>query len=153
LTDQAGLHLLIAASGSKLWRMRYEYSGKEKLLSLGHYPDVSLAAAREQRDDAKRLLRQGRDPSLERKLDLSRRRQAQENNFERVARDWFKRMRPTWTERRAADVLTSLERDVFPQLKSIPITDISPPMVLAVLRAVEANSAVSRVSRAVKDAA
>jgi hypothetical protein len=62
-------------------------------------------------------------------------------------------MRPTWTERRAADVLTSLERDVFPQLKSIPITDISPPMVLAVLRAVEANSAVSRVSRAVKDAA
>jgi hypothetical protein len=153
LTDQAGLHLLIADSDSKLWRMRYEYSGKGKLLSLGHYPDVSLAAAREQRDDAKRLLRQGRDPSLERKLDLSRRRQAQENNFERVARDWFKRMRPTWTERHAADVLTSLERDVFPQLKSIPITDISPPMVLAVLHAVKANSAVSRVSRAVKDAA
>src|ERR1700693_1975232 len=116
LTDRAGLYLHVTPAGSKLWRMRYECDRKEKLLSFGAAPDISLAGARDRRDDAKRLLRQGRDPSLEKKLELGRQRDAMAHNFEAVARDWFARTVPTWTERHANDVLTSLERDVFPRL-------------------------------------
>jgi integrase len=147
LTDQAGLYLQVTSAGSKLWRMRYEFHRKEKLLSFGPYPYVSLAEARGRRDAAKRLLREGRDPSLEKKLERTRTRAALANGFESVARDWFGRMTPTWTERHAADVLTSLERDVFPQLGAMPISEISPPAVLAVLRMIEARPAIESARR------
>jgi hypothetical protein len=92
LTDRAGLYLYITPAGSKLWRLRYEFGRKEKLLSIGPYPDISLATARDQRDAAKRLLREGRDPSLERKLERAGLREAQSHSFEAVARDWYARM-------------------------------------------------------------
>jgi integrase len=141
LTDYAGLYLHVTPGGSKLWRMRYEYGRKEKLLSLGPYPDVTLADARDQRDAAKRLLRDGRDPSVEKKLQLSRQQEAGANSFEAIARDWHARKLPTWTERHAKDVLDSLEGSVFPTLGPSPIADITPPMVLHVLRAIEARPA------------
>lgn len=147
LTDQAGLHLQVTRAGSKLWRMRYEYGRKEKLLSLGPYPDVSLAQARDQRETAKRLLREGRDPGLEKKLERTRAREALANTFEAVARDWYKRMVATWTERHAGDVLTSLERDVFPVLGPLPISEITPPAVLGAVRAIEARPAIATARR------
>ncbi len=147
LTDRAGLYLHVTPAGSKLWRMRYEFDRKEKLLSFGPYPDISLAEARDSRENAKRLLRQGRDPRLEKRLELGRQREALANSFEVVARDWFARMVPIWTEHHADDVLTSLARDVFPHLGSLPITEITPPTVLAVLRAIEARPAIETARR------
>jgi hypothetical protein len=105
LTDRAGLYLHITPAGSKLWRMRYEFGRQEKLLSFGPYPDISLAEARDRRDAAKRQLRNGRDPSLERKLERTRSHAALSNTFEAVARDRYGRMAASWTERHANDVL------------------------------------------------
>jgi integrase len=147
LTDGGGLYVVVNAGGSKLWRMRYEFGRKEKLLALGRYPETSLAAAREQRNTAKQLLRQGRDPGLEKKLRRAESLSKAETTFEAVTRDWYARQAPTWTERHADDVMTSLERDVFPLIGALPITEITPPMVLNVLRSVEARPAIETARR------
>ena len=146
LTDGGGLHLFVTPAGGKLWRLRYGFGGKEKLLSFGPYPEVGLAQAREARGAAKALLRTGRDPMLEKK---ARRAAAHDaaGTFEAIARDWHARQAPTWTERHAADVLESLERDVFPSLGALPIGNITPPMVLATLRPIEARPAAETARR------
>jgi integrase len=140
LTDGGGLHLFVTPAGSKLWRLRYEIRGKEKLLSLGPYPEVGLAQAREGRSAAKALLRAGRDPMVEKKAQRAATADAA-GSFEAIARDWHARQAPTWTERHSADVLGSLERDVFPRLGALPIRAITPPMVLGVLRSIEGRPA------------
>ncbi len=147
LTDAGGLVLFVAPTGSKLWRLRYTFQGKEKLLSFGPYPSVSLAGAREQRDAAKTLLRSGKDPSLEKKLRRAAGAGDFAGSFEAIARDWHARNTPTWTERHAQDVLDSLEGGVFPVLGKLPINEITPPMVLGVLRAIEARPALETARR------
>jgi integrase len=146
LTDGQGLHLFVTPAGGKLWRLRYGFAGKEKLLSLGPYPGVTLAKAREMRDAAKASLRSGRDPGVEKKV-----RRALGGNptdsFEAIARDWHARQTPTWTERHAADVLLSLEQGVFPVLGSLSIGEITAPLVLGVLRQIEARPAVETARR------
>jgi hypothetical protein len=147
LTDGGGLYVHVTSSGRKLWRMRYEFAGKEKLLSFGPYPETTLAEAREHRNAAKRLLQAGRDPSLERKLQRAASLRTSATTFEAVARDWYNRQAHTWVERHAADVLTSLERDVFPLIGPLPITEITPPIVLNVLRAIERRPAIETARR------
>src|ERR1700686_1315244 len=115
LTDAGGLVLFVTTTGSKLWRMRYTFQGKEKLLSFGPYPSVGLAQAREHREAAKVLLRAGKDPGLEKKLRRAAAGDAA-GSFEAIARNWHARNLPTWTERHGKDVLDSLEADVFPTL-------------------------------------
>jgi integrase len=134
LADSGGLHLLVTPAGGRLWRLKYRFGGKEKQLALGVYPDVSLADAREGREKAKASLRKGQDPSFAKKFGP-----VPSENFEAVAREWHTRSRPAWTERHATDVLTSLERLVFPALGNHRVSDITPPMALAVLRNVEQN--------------
>lgn len=146
LTDGSGLVLFVAPSGGKLWRMRYTFQGKEKLLSFGPYPSVGLAQAREQREAAKALLRAGKDPGLEKKLRRAAGGDAS-GSFEAIARDWHARKLPTWTERHGKDVLDSLEGYVFPTLGSLPIADITAPMVLGVLRTIEARPALETARR------
>jgi integrase len=136
LSDAGGLYLFVAPAGGKLWRMRYTFQGKEKLLSFGPYPEVTLGKARDQRDEARAMLRDGKDPGLQKKIrralnsDLT-------NTFEVIARDWHSRNKPTWTERHAQDVIDSLENFVFPTLGRLPVNEITPPMVLKVLREIE----------------
>lgn len=137
LTDGAGLHLFVTPAGGKLWRLRYEFGGKEKLLSLGPYPDVGLADARAARDEAKKILRAGRDPGVARKQRVA----DAPNTFEAIARQWFGLQRERWTETHAGDVINSLERDVFPTLGVSPIKDIGAPAVLSLLRGIEARDA------------
>lgn len=146
LADAGGLHLFVSPSGGRLWRVRYEIGGKEKLLSLGPYPDLSLAGAREKRDEARALLRQGRDPGIEKRI----RRVAatdEANGFEAIARAWHAQQAPTWTQRHAGDVMDSLTTHVFPTLGRVPIADITPPMVLALVREIEARPAVETARR------
>ena len=148
LTDGNGLHLAIQPGGSRLWRYRYELpGGKERVLALGAYPEVSLADARIARDEARRLLRQGADPSTERRKARLLSSQALGNTFEAVSRAWHQQQAAGWTATHAADVLTSLEADLFPCLGRIPLRDLTPPLLLAALRPVEARGANDRAHR------
>lgn len=147
LADGQGLHLLVTKGGAKLWRYRYAHGGKEKMLSFGRYPEVTLAAARAERQAARDLLRAGRDPSLERKLHRASSLAKAEHTLEAVARRWHKQMAPGWTPTHAADVLQSLEAYAFPMLGPLPIHEITTPMVLAALREIEARPAIETAHR------
>src|SRR3546814_24888 len=109
LTDAHGLYVLVRTNGSKLWRIKYRFDGKEKLLSLGPYPEVSLADAREKLAEARKKLRASEDPKGERPSGLS---------FETLAREWHNLQKPRWAERHAKKVLQSLENEVFPLIGS-----------------------------------
>lgn len=127
--------------------MKYRFAGREKRLTFGPYPEVSLAEAREKRDRAKRLLRDGRDPAIEemkRKLAAAADHQA---TFESVSRRWHHMHRPRWTPIHASDVLRSLEREVFPAIGSIPIRQLDAPLVLAVLRKIETRGSLETAKR------
>ena len=137
LTDAGGLFLWVTPAGGKIWRLRYEFQGKEKLLALGPYPAVGLAEAREKREDAKALLRAGRDPSLERKLARAAGQVAAENTFEAVAKVWHAKQAPNWTERHTGDVLESLKKYAFPTIGALPVAEIETPHVVNVLRGIE----------------
>jgi integrase len=145
LADGGGLHLFVSnAKGEgkgKLWRYRYEMGGKEKLLSLGAYPVVSLAAARVARDEARETLQAGRDPAVAKKLRKLASARDAVNTFEAIGREWYGLQKPQWAQRHAHDVLVSLERDVFPTFGNIPVTDITPTDVLALLRPIEKREA------------
>lgn len=127
--------------------MRYKLAGKEKLLSFGPYPDVSLADAREARDKARATLRNGRDPGVGKRLRLAAA-GGGAGAFEVIAGAWHARNASRWSQRHAADVLDSLQRDVFPALGTMHVNDITPPMVLAVLHPIEARPAVETARRA-----
>jgi len=141
LADGGGLYLEIHPNGSKYWRLKYRFAGKEKRLALGVYPVVSLAEARTRREDAKRLLANGVDPGEVKKAQKQEERQAQEiaasESFEAVARDWLARKASTWSESHARHVLASLESDVFPHVGTIPITEIRTKDAIALVRRIE----------------
>lgn len=137
ISDERGLYLEVAPAGGKWWRLKYRIDGKEKRLSLGVYPDVSLALARERRDDARKLIATGVDPSSNRKATKLARAESNANSFEVVAREWFEKWKTTKAENHSDKVIRRLERDVFPWLGSRPIADVKPPELLTVLRRIE----------------
>ncbi|EPE98647.1 phage integrase [Rhizobium grahamii CCGE 502] len=147
LADSGGLYILLAPSGSKLWRLKYRYNGSEKLLSIGPYPEISLLEARSQRDSAKALLRAGKDPGTVKKLQKLSAVQNVENTFEAVAREWFKLNKETWVPRHANDVIGSLEKMVFPHIGNVPVREINVPSLVGVLRLVEARPAIETARR------
>lgn len=146
LYDSGGLFLVVTTGGSKLWRMKYVRTGKEKLLSFGPYPEVTVSAARDARDAARAMLRAGQDPAVVNQAlrkavpDASR-------TFEAIARAWHEQTKSHWTEKHAADVLGSLEQSIFPELGSMDVREITPPMVLNCLRAIEARPAIETARR------
>lgn len=147
LTDGKGLFLLVQPNGAKYWRFRYRYAGKQKLLALGVYPEVSLSEARRGLDKARGLLRDGIDPSAQKK---ERRREARtkaENTFEPIARDFISKKKASWSPRYAADMLHRLEVNVFPDLGKRPIAEIEPPEILDCLRKIEARGAKDMAGR------
>jgi integrase len=146
LFDGGGLFLLVTLKGGKLWRLKYRYSGKEKLLSLGMYPTVSLVDARAKRGEARKLLSDGKDPSAERKA--GRRADAAEaETFEAIAREWYGKFKGQWSERHAAAILRRMEADLFPWVSKGPIAEIKAPELLAVLRRIESRGALEIAHR------
>jgi integrase len=141
LSDGGGLYLWVHADGSKYWRLRYWLAGKEKALSLGVYPVVTLKEARKRRDDERAKLSDGLDPSAERRAWKVQQRVAAENSFEAVAREWYGKQVHTWVESHASDVLRRLERNLFPELGRRPIADIEPPELLAAVSRIEKRGA------------
>ena len=147
LTDSRGLHLHISASGHKSWRFKYRFEKKERLLSLGTYPEVSLADAREKRDEAKRILRKGCDPRHATKRARLVGGSDSPKSFEDMAREWHALQIERWKPVHVKDVITSLERDIFPHLGSMPMAEIDKPLLLAVLRKIEGRGAIETARR------
>lgn len=148
LFDGGGLYLEISPQGGKWWRLKYRYAGKEKRLSLGTYPDTSLKEARERRAEARKLLRDGVDPSERRKQAKAERRTRHANSFEAIAREWFETRSPNWAPAHADKIIRRLERDVFPLLGRRPITEITGPELLDVIRRIADRGAVETSRRA-----
>lgn len=147
LSDGGGLFLLISTNGTKAWRLAYRYDGKQKLLSLGIYPAVSLKDARDKRDEFKTMLAKGIDPSAHRKAAKF----ARGDTFEALAREWHKRFSSTWSKSHSDRILRRLEKDIFPWIGKRPITEIAPPELLSVLRRIEARGALETTHRAMQN--
>ena len=147
LADEKGLYLLIHPNGSKYWRLKYRFVKKEKTLALGVYPDVSLSEARSRREDARLNLRNGIDPGVVKKEQLSAKALKVENSFQSQALEWWQRQKGRWSEGHAQRVWLSLETDVFPHIGQRPITEITTPEVLAVIRKVEHRGALDVAGR------
>lgn len=137
LADSAGLFLQVTPSGSRLWRMKYRYAGKEKLLSFGPYPIVSLSAARERRDDAKRLLNAGLDPGVERKAREEATRKQSLETFGLLAEEFITREGQQGKAANTVSKLRWLLIELAEPLYDRPIRDITPPEALEVLRSIE----------------
>jgi integrase len=148
LFDGGGLFLLVQPGGSKLWRLKYRFAGKEKLLALGSYDKgVSLKKAREERDKARDQLVKGIDPGASKKKEKHAEREQAENTFRAIALNWAETYGARWTESHRARVVASLEADAFSALGDLPIKEITPPTVLSVIRAVESRGALDVASR------
>ena len=150
LFDERGLYLLVTPDGSKWWRFKYRFGGKEKLLSLGVYPDVGLKQARERRDEARKLVAASVDPSAERqvaKAALIATERREHDSFEAVAREWFQKFSSNWVAAHAEIVIHRLEVDVFPWLGGQPVSEITAVELLESLRRIEARGAVSTAHR------
>ncbi|MAM72616.1 MAG: integrase [Tistrella sp.] len=140
LFDERGLFLFVAPTGLRAWRMRYRIAGREKLLSLGQWPDVQLVDARDRAEEARGLVAQGVDPSVKKVT-------VQICTFEAVARQWHALHRERWTDRHADDVITSLESNVLSDIGALPMGAIGAPAILQVLRNVEARGSIETARR------
>ncbi len=147
LYDERGLYLEISPAGGKWWRFKYRIDGKEKRLSLGVYPDTSLKDARENRDDARKLVGKGIDPSAKRKAEKTLSEENGANTFQVIAREWWQKQVPTWSEIHAENVIARLEKNIFPWLGKEPIAGITAPDLLVVIRRVEDRGAIETAHR------
>ncbi len=141
LHDGDGLYLWVYLDGRKYWRMRYWQAGKEKSLSVGVYPKVSLSDARSKREELSRQLQADLDPSAERKATNLRKKLAAENSFESVAREWHAKQLHIWAEHHARDVKRRLENNIFPAIGKRPIDQIEAPELLQAIRKIEVRGA------------
>lgn len=146
LSDTHSLHLLVKPAG-KYWRWDYRHAGKRKTMALGVYPEVGLKAARERVAAGRGLLAQGQDPMQERAQQKQAQAVAAANSFKAVALDWHAGKAKRWVAVTAAKTLTHLETDVFPVLGARPVSAITPPELLAVLRKVEGRGAAYTATR------
>ena len=147
LYDGGGLYLEVTPTGSKYWRLKYRYSGKEKRLAIGVYPAVSPKQAREKVQDEKRKLSEGRDPSTERRLQKILSQVAAENSFKAVALEWLDRRAPTLSAKHVDKVRGRLDKNLFPWIGDRPIAEIAAPELLSGLRRVEERGAVHTAKR------
>ena len=147
MADERGMYVEVTVTGAKYWRMKYRYLGKERLLALGVYPEVGLKDAREKRDAARKLLAAGTDPMEAKKARKIANTILTTSSFESVAREWFAKFAPGWAVSHASKIIRRLERDVFPWLGNKPVSEITAPELLTVLRRVENRGAVETAHR------
>jgi integrase len=150
LADGRGMYLEISPSGGKWWRLKYRIDGKEKRISLGVYPDVGLADARDKREAARKLIAAGIDPADQRKAIQVAEVELTENTFEVIAREWFGMFSVRWAPSHADKIIRRLELYVFPWIGVRPVKAITAPELLAVLRRVESRGANETAHRALQ---
>ena len=147
LSDEKGLFLLIKTNGAKYWRMKYRFQGKEKLLSFGVFPEITLKKAREKRDEARLLLADGIDPSAHKKANKASEKLRATNSFQSIALEWFETQQSDKTLGYQKRVLRALEHDLFPSIGDTPINEVTAPMLLGALRKVEDRGAIETAHR------
>ncbi|MEA5115976.1 MAG: integrase arm-type DNA-binding domain-containing protein [Geobacteraceae bacterium] len=150
LSDSGGLYLQVTPNGGKWWRFKYRFDGKEKLLSLGVYPDISLADARERRNEARKLVANGVDPSVARKEGKKAKADLLANSYESVAREWHKHMQGNkeWAPDHATTIMNRLEKDIFPWIGGTPITEVTAKEIKAILDRIRSRGVVETARRA-----
>jgi integrase len=149
LFDSGGLYLEVSPGGSKYWRWKYRFGGKEKRLAFGVYPDVTLKAAREKRDLGRKQIASGIDPGEARKAEKIA--QAGAESFEAIAREWHAKFSPGWVPSHSDRILRRLEKDIFPWLGRRPIGEIKAPELLSALRRIESRGALETTHRAMQN--
>ncbi|MFP2386091.1 MULTISPECIES: tyrosine-type recombinase/integrase [Enterobacteriaceae] len=147
LADGAGLYLEVVPSGSRYWRMKYRFNGKEKRLAFGVYPAVSLAQARALRDEAKKKLAEGIDPSFAKKEEKLVRDVQLNNTFQSVALEWHGTKVSRWSEGYASDIIEAFNKDIFPYIGQQPVNEIKPLVLLNVLRRMESRGATEKAKK------
>lgn len=148
--DAQGLYLEVLPGGGKYWRLKYRFGGKEKRLALGVYPAVTLARAREERDKARALLKDGSDPSAARQDARAASAASNASNFEAVARAWHAQWKSARSDHHADYVLRRLEADVFPEVGAKPIAELTAPLLVRVAKKIEARGALDIAKRALQ---
>ena len=147
LTDGQGMYLEIRPNGSKYWRMAYRIHGKQKLLAIGIYPEITLKDAREARAQARKLLKDGIDPSKNKRHEKRKATINANNTFEAIAREWHDNQKSRWSENHTQNVLHRLETDVFPYIGSDSIADLEALHLLDMLRKIEKRGALDIAGR------
>lgn len=147
LADGAGLYLEVVPSGSRYWRMKYRFNGKEKRMAFGVYPAVSLAQARALRDEAKKKLAEGIDPSFAKKEEKLVRDVQLNNTFQAVALEWHGTKVSRWSEGYASDIIEAFNKDIFPYIGQQPVNEIKPLVLLNVLRRMENRGATEKAKK------
>ena len=146
LSAGKGLVLLVLPNGTRSWRFRYRFNGKANMMSLGNYPDLSLAKAIEKRDDLRKMIVAGIDPSQAKKAQKAS--DSGADSFETIAREWFEKFSPIWSPSHGERIIRRLERDIFPWIGKRPVNEIKAPELLSVLRRIESRGAVETAHRA-----
>jgi integrase len=147
LYDEKGLYLEVRPTGSKYWRLKFRLAGREKRLALGVYPEVSLKEARDNRDAARKQIAAGVDPGAARKAA----RASAADSFEAIAREWYSKHCPNWSENHSDRIIRRLERDIFPWIGGKPIAAVTAPELLGALRRIENRGAVETAHRALQN--
>ncbi len=141
LSDEKGLYLEVHPSGSRYWRHKYRFNGKEKRLAYGVYPEVTLKEARNKRDESRKALSNGIDPSTLKRVRKTAQQEANTNSFEAIAREWYAKQLPTWADTTAQKRLALLENDLFPWLGARPVSEITALDLLTTLQRIENRGA------------
>lgn len=147
LGDGQGLSLLIEPNGSKSWRFRYRFAGKPKMISLGVYPTITLADARSRRDDARKLVAEGKNPSEIRKEQKIALQTESESAFEKIATEWHQMKSAKWSVGYASDIMEAFQNDIFPYVGTRPVGEIKPLELLNVLRKIEKRGALEKMRK------
>lgn len=147
LGDGQGLSLLIEPNGSKSWRFRYRFAGKPKMISLGVYPTITLADARFRRDDARKLVAEGKNPGEVRKEQKIALQTESESAFEKIATEWHQMKSAKWSEGYASDIMEAFQNDIFPYVGTRPVGEIKPLELLNVLRKIEKRGALEKMRK------
>lgn len=147
MADEKGLYIQIMPNGGKWWRFKYRFDNKEKLLSFGTYPEISLSTARKKRDEARELVANGVDPSANRKAIKASRTESLANSFEVLAREWHDNQKPNWSADHAITILTRMEKDIFPWIGSKPILEVTAKDVKSILDRVKSRGVMETARR------
>lgn len=142
LADERGMYLEVMPNGSKYWRMKYRYGGKEKRLAIGVYPEISLSDARDKRDEARKLLKEGTDPGSAKKESKLAAKVATANSFEPIAREWLEHMKHKWSDGHYTYTLRRFEAYVFAEIGHAPISELNAPTLLAMAKKIEAKGTI-----------
>jgi integrase len=146
-SDGGNLYIFVTPTGSKRWEYRYRFNGRERTLSLGTYPDISLADARAERDKASRTVNTGRDPSAERQAEKARRKVSAANTFESVAREWLSTKAHGWTPKQHDKERDRLENHAFPWIGRMPIAEVGVAQIRPLLKRISDRGHVEQAHR------